>query len=736
MNVLNYVRRNHTSGGLLVLVITIAFYFCLCICARYTWAASVAISYRNYYLLMILFAFAAYFASKNWKLFAVVVVLQFVFFGWLTFSDVIYSNADESGHFDLINHIVSHNSLQTFKENKDFIYLNAANDSVNEITEDVNHEAVQAPFYYMVMALFGKLVKNAYARLHLFRLLSLFFILIVFCFVHKTIKLLSNHGFFIDEDIYRISLLLTVFSPGCMLRASRVNNETMTCVLISILVYVAVRCLIYGFSIKSYWLMAFLSALCFLTKVTTVYVYLVIAIAAIMQKRIKEVILPGIASSLIILPWFAFNLLEYGHLTAMKEHLDIVLPIENPNHVPVNIVDSFFSVFTDSYYSGQETVFSLGELLWIQALFVLALFGFIHISYHTFKKMVDNHFQSIDLKTQLNCIGTMLILACFATLTAGTISSRINALRGRYFYALNILIIMLIVLNIKPKSKSTIRKYAYLLCIIVLGIVNTKVSTSMIDRVYASNHVYASRVNSLELRDVTNDKWTHGYANRGNYLLIGVNDKNCTCNYKALEGHIVSNGTSEAIVTEVSDMDTDSHGSRYVLIKTDKHIDTGTCKNNRLYIGKYCRHLNYNTVPFLANLGDIEGKEAVQQLKIKDDGTVYGCDINFGIYGETNFEVLIQCKVSNDSGEVIEEFSVKENIIEDNEYLSIYFEKPIKVKRDQIISIGLRCNNAEDLPISINATKNNFYKDGQLRIDGEKVKKKDMRFKLIFVGEK
>ncbi|MBP1545236.1 MAG: hypothetical protein J6A37_01385, partial [Oscillospiraceae bacterium] len=316
------------AGGLVCLVILVAYVLIICITALKSFVTELIPGMGQWYCLIALILLNVFFAVKSKKFFHVFVSSLFCVMIYLSFADNSYSAIDETMNFESINHIASTNTLPTFFDAVDSSYLAEVNHNMVSFDNLINYEAVQAPLFYILFALIGKLIPDAYVRFHTFRLISLMMVLIVYYFINLSVKYLKKKDIITgDEELYRLSLCLTIFNPAYLYRASRLNNEILVCVFMAVFLYIAIRCLNEGYSKKYYILLSLLCVTLFLTKNTAVYAYVIFGILVIMQKKLREAILPIFASALLTVPWFAFNIKTYGTLTAMKHHIDFVIPI-------------------------------------------------------------------------------------------------------------------------------------------------------------------------------------------------------------------------------------------------------------------------------------------------------------------------------------------------------------------------------------------------------------------------
>ena len=728
----SYKQKNsYRILGKMTFIGMVLFILYLIITARNSLVSCFTGTTVNYYILVTILITFTFFAVKDEKIFFLYITGMFIFFIWLSFVDTGYSPLDEAMHFDYINHIIATNKLPTFG-NWDYTFLNAANNSINSCGKISNFESVQAPLYYILMAVVGKFIKNAYLRLHIFRIISLTSVWITYFFIKKTCNILKKQ-IAIRDDVLRIALLLTIFNPAYLYRLSRLNNETLVCVLIPILLYIAIKCLSNGYEQKYYWTMAFLCIAIFLTKSTAVYVYIIPCLVAIFQKKVKNVIVPIIISAVPSIPWFGFNYYIYGSFTGMEEHIKRVIPIANPTQTPRDLIDAFFNVFLGTYFTGEEIGLSGIDAFWVNSLFVVCLFWIFFLIKNAFVDFKHNKLEveKYCFKIRINIICLLIMCGCVFCLIMGTISTKIDALRGRYFYGPCVALAFLIIINVTQPLTKDVQRAIYSIAIISIGIVFTRNIVMYTDRIYTDNHLYSNNVKKIELYNLSDTNWRHGYSISNNCLLIRLEKSDSVENYNALIGHIVSNDIDSAIIIGVTDTGI-VNDERYIYLLTNKHMDGDS---NTLNIGKYCKKYNYNTGATDTITDNIEEYEVAQTLKIKKTGRVWGCEINLATYAHENYDATVRYKIKDEDGYLMQDgYTEIENIV-DNEYSTIYFDEPIEVYKNQVIMLSFIYDNDKNYPLSLKVSDNDSYKEGAMYLEGKEMEGKDMGIKILMENE-
>lgn len=703
----------------LISIVLMLFYICFILfAAKSNIVSMICDRLWKYYLLMGLMLLLVFFAVKEKKFFQVYVILVFSFFLWYSFADQSYSAIDETMNFESINHIIHTRSLPTFSDEIDYDYLNSANNNLQEISNSINYEAVQAPLYYIIFAMLGFIIKSAYFRLHFFRILGLCSIWIVYYFVNKTVKYLkTKQSTIVDEECLRAIYLLTLFNPGYLYRASRLNNEILVCILMAVLFYIAIKCIYEGYSCKYYWGMAVVSVALLMTKTTAVYAFCILAIVALFQKKIWKAILPVGVSSLGVVPWLIFNYKTYGRLTAMKEHLDFVLPIVNPKGVEQNWLDSIFGFFPNTFYSGEECNYLSGEIFWINLVFGIALAYLGTVIFSSLKQIKQ---REISNKTKLNVMFIVCLLSCFACLIMGTLSTKVNSIRGRYFYGPCIIFIYLIVANGWNLEAQFYKKYIKIIMVITSAVLMTRAVNVYLNNYYTQENLFASNVKNVEIiSELSNDK----------LICIPYTEADKYKSYDVLQGHLIYCGNQKAIITSVSDVKSEG---------TQQYIELGVnCSmqnindEKTLRIGRKISEIKYNVVNDL--LENVEDQEMNQLIEIPENGELYGFSICLSTYCISDYIADVDYTIYDSNQNVL--LTEKNNMlkIDDNSYSKVEFDKPINVKRGEKIYISVKYNNLEDKPLAVRVANANSGET--LYINNESVLEKTLGLRLFISAD-
>ena len=300
--------------------------------------------YNFYYYVMFFSLFGMlYCGIKEEKLFYFwvgTVILMAIFF---LVEDTSFSPIDENAHLDYINHIIQNKSLPVISYEKR------------------NYEAVQMPLYYSVMAAVSFFVKNEEAKIIWIRFLGLLMWICTLIICKKGVKLLQDNKIITVGSYADIAIFLISFNPGELIRFTRISNEVLAVLLAVLVTYMALKILVEGYSLK--WLLfgTIISILLYYTKTTGIYVIGAIWIMVLYYQRIRSLLLSVLFYAFAALPWMVRCYKLYGNFSGLKQHVEIVFPIINPDNTSVDIAYEVSRIFEKAYFSPSE-VGNLGKL--------------------------------------------------------------------------------------------------------------------------------------------------------------------------------------------------------------------------------------------------------------------------------------------------------------------------------------------------------------------------------------
>ncbi len=388
------------------------------------------------------------------------------------FGDMNYAIYDEAAHFDYINHITNYHEFPLMADNADIkklaeVFPNA------ELHQSINYEAVQGPLYYLFMAILTGLLSYK-VRLYTIRIIGMIFLLVFTFFTRKSIDLLrENHILICNDGVIDAAILMFLFNPMTIIRMSRVTNESLYVALTGIIVYFLVKQLTKGFDINEVNICAVLCGAAFLTKATSFYLFGGVLLICLYYKNWKKI--PAVIGCFFVsvLPWFVYNLHEYGSLTAMQRHIDFILPITNPEHMPVDLWNGFLTMF-DSFFACFECpVYFFGkENALFSRIIILVLLAFLTIVlinniYSLAKKRFIITYSATEKLQVLQIILISLLAASILALVANAAITFIPAIACRYLINLNGCVCILCLLCVSRGNAKVQNLFELGVCIFV-----------------------------------------------------------------------------------------------------------------------------------------------------------------------------------------------------------------------------------------------------------------------------
>ena len=283
-----------------------------------------------FYLVLILLAVFMYMLAEDYPF--SVYLLLFCVGLTLIFADTAFSVIDEGAHTEVTQYVIRYRRFPTV---------------------EYNYEAVQGPVYYYVLALLSGWLPMRYTYFA-GRIFGLVCLVLFGWITGKTVRTISEvKGFRVPKALLNICMIIFVMNPHILIRFTRVSNEALMSVLAAAAIFESVQMLLNKFDVRRITLCTVLCAIAFLTKSTAVFIFGLIFLVCAYHHKWKVFFLQVGLYLLLIAPWFIQNYRIYGHLTAMQEHLDYVLPIVNPE---LNVPDIWKSIlyFFERYFMSWE----------------------------------------------------------------------------------------------------------------------------------------------------------------------------------------------------------------------------------------------------------------------------------------------------------------------------------------------------------------------------------------------
>ncbi|CAI3593349.1 hypothetical protein [Clostridium neonatale] len=463
------------------------------------------ISRYIYWFLVFTMAYMLYLSTQSKERIRIIIILFLFFSVIIILMTYRYSPIDEAAHFDYINYIIDNHKLPTLHGSLDADTLSSV--FTQNIPGNVmNHEAVQPPLYYLIMAMLTFWVKNYTLRLYIIRFLGILSLIVAYLLTCKTIKLLEENKFLeISNTKLNIIFFLVIFNPGTIIRMSYISNEHLAVLLSCIFIYLIVKLIIYGVYGKLFWKSCLTLILLMLTKNTTIFLLGILIIVLIYYKKIKEIFLCVGIIGLSLTPWFIFNIVNYGKLTGMSEHVKFVIQIVNPQNMPIEIPESIASVF-NTYFVQEYGLDGIGVML-LHSLSLFLLFICVKTSICAIKNIIiilKNNFKfTYDIEERkmiINIIMIMSIVFNILVLVMGSISTKVNVIIGRYLYISFIPLVYVILIYIN-KWKTRYIKYVCILISLFLSISYLSTFVYIFDSNQGLLGIFAPKVEVIKIND-------------------------------------------------------------------------------------------------------------------------------------------------------------------------------------------------------------------------------------------
>jgi len=383
----------------------------------YTFGVNIGFDRWLYFISAAVSLSCLYFACKAFRYFKLYSAILAILFVANCGLELAFDPIDECAHFEYITHIAEKHELPVWGGE----FLASAVNSVNfddTTPSSINHESIQAPFYYLVLAVFGSFIDNSVASLVIYRLIGLLFVGGIVFVCNKLAKQLFGLSIK-DSPMFRLLLLLTFLSPGYIFRAGRLNNEIMACLLFMFLLYQYFFTFLDNKSYR-YWLVSLFAVLIFLTKNTAIYCIalpILLFVFHIKDPRRKTVFVSLVVCGLIALPWFIFNYVNYHALTGVQKNLDFARGIVDPDHLGVDFIHVIFVDLPGTFYSGYSLGFAFHPITnhLIAFIYFALLVIFSVLSYKSISHILNVRKTTVALDKSSIGDSVTVALACLAT---------------------------------------------------------------------------------------------------------------------------------------------------------------------------------------------------------------------------------------------------------------------------------------------------------------------------------
>ena len=320
----------------------------------------------------------------------------------------------------------------------------------------------------------------------------------------------------------------------------------------------------------------------------------------------------------------------------------------------------------------------------------------------------------------VNLLSILLLVGCIMCLTLGAISTRISSILGRYFYGPCIILCIILVLNKRQLNTKMI-----MCTCIVLAFVTTRTTVTYFNRIYANENIFGSKVKSVNVDNYNDAEWENGFSKDSKKFILRKESNKDIDDYRLLIGREILGQNKATYITDVHE----NESKGYVYVQMNRKMNK---KRKQVRLGDNYIAESYNLGSLDNTLENIEGGNIAQSIKVKKTGKIAGCQLLVGTYVQSQYKANIKYIISTQSdGKVISEGNVIVEDIEDNTYMTIYFDKPISVKKNELLLFTFEITNDQDLPITVYTSLENKYADGSAYVNQIEATEQDMKLKII-----
>lgn len=351
------------------------------------------------------------------------------------FTQPIISPIDEGAHLGYIHYIVEHGCFPVITERVDIEWLAKIKNLEASLIPVPQYEAVHPQLYYFLMSCICRFFTSPTLQFWSCRLFGCVCLVTVFFTVITSIEFLVQKKICLYKKECTLIAFLLFLSPSILDIFTATTNESLAAVFSVLFFYTAIKCLFDGFSKRKWLFLTFLFVFAIWTKTSTAFIYVILIILLVYLKKYKEALLSTIIITISISPWLIYNQLHYHAFSGIKEHMDFVIPIVNPNKILPDIFEPVFFLFNGCFYhrflpAKADIASFLGFLL---------LFSFIIVAFSIVRKTLleikeKRSFYKVSVFTMSRFIMLLAFIGNVSFFVLGTLTSRIPAIQYRYCY--------------------------------------------------------------------------------------------------------------------------------------------------------------------------------------------------------------------------------------------------------------------------------------------------------------
>lgn len=351
------------------------------------------------------------------------------------FTQPIISPIDEGAHLGYIHYIVEHGCFPLITEPVDIDWLAKIKNLEAVLIPVPQYEAVHPQLYYILMSCICRFFTSPTLQFWSCRLFGCVCLVTVFFTVITSIEFLVQKKICLYKKECTLIAFFLFLSPLILDVFTAATNESLAAVFSVLFFYTAIKCLLDGVSKKTWLLLTFLFVFAIWTKTSTAFIYVILILLLVYMKKYKEALFSTIIIAISISPWLIYNQLHYHAFSGIKEHMDFVIPIVNPNKILPDIFEPVFFLFNGCFYhrflpAKADIASFLGFLL---------LFSFIIVAFSIVQKTLleikeKRSFYGVSVLTMSRFIMLLAFIGNVSFFVLGTLTSRIPAIQYRYCY--------------------------------------------------------------------------------------------------------------------------------------------------------------------------------------------------------------------------------------------------------------------------------------------------------------
>lgn len=670
--------------------------------------------YAMWVLLVILFALCI----RDKKYMRIWYVCVLLFGVVLILGDVTYSPIDEASHFDYIQYIIENHKLPTMWQMVDGGFLSDVNG-----TEDIipvrRYEAVQMPLYYCLMAVLAAPVRSLSARFMVIRFFGLACLAGVTVITEKTLRFLQQRELLnCSEANLNLILALTAVNPGILVRFVRVSNESLAVLFSAGVFYCAVRLLADGYHAGIFRLGTLLSVFLYYTKSTGAFFVGALLLVLLYYKKWMHFAWLIVFYISCAVPWFFRCYRLYGSFTGMNEHINIVLPIVNPNHEPINLVTGIYQLFAMGFFQANEvacvSVFYSGmmgavNLLLLAVCLTAGVWSALRVFHYVFIQRMQFDYSAVEKRQALLILSVGMIVCDIALLALATAASDIGALWGRYLYFI-IPPVILLLLNFMEHIN--LKRGLSLFFCVFYGLLFLQTLCHYTDTIGKQHGLWGERYEQAVIEDCMPD---------GADRTAGVGLKGHDADLDQLAGKVlVTDNGQNAVIDRV-----EQEEGRNVLmfdypvpgVEKDAHV----CLYDALTAFQY----EYNSAGM--QLVELGGLAVLEQSFVWQGGSIQSIRLMTATY-QTIQHGNLHISLLDRNGKTVQEAFADMQYCVDNGWVDIWFYNAEKLEPGTY-KLQVEPFIDEGSALCIYAGDADSYADGELLIEGKEADM-DMNFQI------